>query len=381
MLVALGIFVILATLTLGAFRGVSKDDQISAASQTVKGWFEHARSKAIRNKSAYGLRFVPESNSGRYCTTVSYLSAGAFDESDSNSASNQKWIKPVCNSTTGVLTGQIRAYGASIADWRGFVDSGALPKPGTSGPGTGNPFGLRIEIPKNSGQWFPLTGVTQVPSSSPPVYLLNVTGGVQNLMGSYISAGDPGYPLDDDGDGTADNWVAQKIEYRLELSPVVEQGTATSLPRGIVIDLDASVIPTSWRPAATGASYPGGATMDVVFKTNGTMVANEASPGQVLHLCISTLEDAEAVRNSFNPANTPPPVKNHPSLEPVASNRFYPFLLADPKTSQKFVSVFLGSGRISTAVVNAPGDTDNKIQNELLTGNAILYAIHGRESK
>ena len=377
LLVSLTIFVILATLTLGAFRGVSKDDQISAASQTVKGWFETARSRAIRNKSAYGLRFIPESNSGRYCTTVSYISAGATDESnlDPNlAAAAQKWIKPVVDATTGILTNRVRAGAASIADWRGFVDSGALPK-----VGAGNPFGLRIEIPKNSGQWFPLLGITS--SGAPPTYFLNLGGGAQSLLAGYVNPGDGS--VDDDGDLLPDAYVAQRVEYRLELSPVVEQETATSLPRGIVIDLDASFLPANWRPNATGAAYPVTTTttlpiqttMDVLFNKNGSLVANSAPPGSVLHLCVSTFEDAEAARNNFT--------TGHPQFEPTASARVYPFILRDPKTAQKLVSVFLGSGRISTANVNTDGDSlNNGVQNEFVAGVlAKRYAIRGRESK
>jgi prepilin-type N-terminal cleavage/methylation domain-containing protein len=349
LLVALTIFVILATITLGSFRGVSKDDQISAAAQTVKGWFTLARSRAIRNQAPYGVRFIPDSTSGGYCTTVSYISAGAADESnlDPNLAvASRKWLTPNVNTMTNALTGRVDPGGASIADWRSFVDSGALPR-----AGSGNPLGLRIEIPKASGHWFPIVNVFNN-GGSPPSYSLTLGNAAQALLANYRG---------------------QQVEYRLELAPTVDPDVAVNMPRGIVIDLDASFLPDNWRPGnGVGAAYPA-TGMDIMFGPNGALIGSEAPPGSVLHFCISTFEDAEALRNNF---------ATHPQTVSTASSRTYPAILADPLTAQKFVSIFLGSGHLSTSNINAPGDTNGAVQNEVVAGNlAKRYAVRGRESK
>jgi len=351
MLVALGIFVILATITLGAFRGVSKDDQISAGAQTVKGWFEHARSRAIKTKSAYGVRFIPDASAGRYCSTVSYIAAGATDESnlDPSPGAERKWITVAYNMSG--LTGRLIPGGTAIDAWRGFVDSGALPA-----VGGGNPLGLRIEVPKDSGHWFALQDV-ESDGATPPTFRIVVGSGARAML---------------------TNLIDQRVEYRLELGPTAQSDPAPALPRGVVIDFDASQLPDNWRPgfAAAETPYPSSG-LDLMFSPNGALMGRGAGAGGVLHLCLSTREDAEAIRINFQ-SSTPP----HPQWVTSPTVPTYPFILADPKTAQKLVSVFLGSGRIGTASVNTAGDTNSVFQNELVGGAAArLYAVRGRESK
>jgi hypothetical protein len=109
---------------------------------------------------------------------------------------------------------------------------------------------------------------------------------------------------------------------------------------------------------------------------------------------LSTLEDANAARLDF----ATPPTLPHPENATSASQIVYPFLLADPKTPQKIVSIFLTSGRIASSDVFMFMSTDpwaDGVNNTRLGSSALPapnlpysdvtrafgYALQGREAK
>ncbi len=319
MLVALTIFIILATLTLGAFRGISKNDQISAASNQIKGWFEHARSKAIHDKLPRGVRFLPDANKPTLCSSVVYIGSAGYDDGDLTQPLAQR--KFVVLNSTARLT--LSASTQTAIEWFYLVNSQAL------SAATAQTHGLRCEIPRGSGYWYPIVNVVAQLTPTPQATMtlgrpvLNTAGGINE-------------PLD----------------YRVELGPtVLEDDDPIALPRGIVIDFDASIIPDSWRPgynASTAKWELPVDRMDVMFTPQGTFGGQLAASIGVLHLTVSTLEDADAARLPPNPPHpedspAPPAVRVPPYT--------YPYVLANPKTTQKVVSVFMNSGRLSTSDV------------------------------
>jgi prepilin-type N-terminal cleavage/methylation domain-containing protein len=409
MLVALAIFVILATLTLGAYRGVNKNDQVSAGAQQVKGWFENARSKALRDKQPRGIRFLADMTSAtgsspRLCTSIVYIGGAGFEDGDLSPAGNLEkkfaWVQPMTLGSypagtiispggmafnrppaSGVLPNGI-GYAAYVA-WQAAIDSGAL------STASAQTHGLRIEIPRNSGNWYPIRAVGE-------------TGlGDLNRSEDTSSPNPPGNPLPVPGLPTGrpdpvlvlakpvanpEQYANRPIDYRLELGPTVLADKPNPLPRGIVIDLDSSLIP--WRPTSFGGGYP--PLMDVMFAPNGTFTGQIAAGQGILHLVVSTLEDANAARLEFP---TPPAIP-HPE-NATSTPVVYPFLLADSKTSQKVVSAFLTSGRVASSDLfmfmsgdpAADGVNNTRLGNPSATPpysdatRAFGYALHGKESK
>lgn len=380
MLVALGIFVILATITLGAFRGVSKDDQISAASQTVKGWFERARSLAIHDRQPRGVRLLldPSDNptnpsASRLCVSASYVGSSADLVSDLGQTD------PAERSYLWVTSSPVSTYAAGTVLSPGGVNVGTPGRnPGNNGYAgyaaiqsamesgglddvTVRQHGLRIEVPINSGQWYPIRFVGEDRNANGTLDSgedLNSNGAIDPLiflatpLANYASLG------------------GQLLEFRLEVGPtVISDQTATALPRGLVIDLDGSTLPASWHlGSAPNSNYS--SRMDFMIGPNGAFVGNVAASTGVAYLCISTLDDALAARL----------LGGHPSA--TSTGTFMPFLLADPKTAQKLVVLQLATGRIATANVDtSPGDSDNRLQSERATTSPLRYAVRGRESK
>jgi prepilin-type N-terminal cleavage/methylation domain-containing protein len=325
MLVAIAIFVILATLTLGAFKGVSKNDQISAATNQVKGWFETAKSKAIHDKLPRGVRFLPDSTNPGLCSSVAYIGSAGFDEGNlTDPAASTTQLQKCVRVVSGVGGLQVMPYidstgsSATVLEWRALRGTGALTL------STAQAHGLRIEIPRDSGFWYPIAGV----SLANPV-VLTLGRAINNYQ-------------------TLEN---QKIDYRLELGPTVLEGDPIALPRGIVIDLDGSILPNEWRktwttpPAASPAQWLLSSNLDVMFSPQGTFTGQIAPRIGVLHLLISTLEDADEARLKAG-GNHPQDLTTGPARTFPYS---YPFVLANPKTTQKAVSVFTSSGRITTS--------------------------------
>ena len=176
-------------------------------------------------------------------------------------------------------------------------------------------------MPRDSGYWYPIVDASASLTPSPNASIrlgravLNTTGG--------------------------------PIDYRLELGPAVLEGDPIALPRGIVVDLDGSILPDQWRPAWNGTSWTQASNLDVMFSPQGTFTGQIASTIGVLHLLVSTLEDADAARLNAG-GNHPRDLTTGPA-RPLPYT--YPFVLANPKTTQKAVSVFTSSGRITTSDV------------------------------
>jgi len=422
MLVALSIFLILATLTLGAFRGVNKSDQVSAAAQQVKGWFENARSKALRDKQPRGIRFLADTTSAtgsspRMCTSIAYIGGAGFEDGDMTPALDQEkkyaWVQPVALPAdpsvfpTGVHpAGTLispggtafnrppsapthEGYAAYVA-WQAAMDSGALTSmirtpPANANPSTAEVHGLRIEIPRNSGNWYPILTVGEADYNGDSTLAV-----VEDLNRSEQSGGnstgrrDPVIVLAQPV-ANPEQYANRPLDYRIELGPTLLAETANPLPRGTVIDLDSSYVPMTWRPRAAGGPYS--PSMDIMFSPNGTLIGQTAALQGVMHFCISTLEDANAARLDFPSAPPVPHPENSPSANPP-----YPFLLADPKTPQKLVSVFMNSGRVASSdvFIFATGDPAADGVNNTRLGSPPLfndisrafgYAVQGKEAK
>ena len=99
--------------------------------------------------------------------------------------------------------------------------------------------------------------------------------------------------------------------YELELAPgLLSDSQPIQLPRGVVIDLDGSQIPSNWRP--TTASAPYATQMDILFSPRGTIIGDAATL-PMIHLHIAdvgdvvkwTLIDGRNTALPFVPADDP----------------------------------------------------------------------------
>jgi prepilin-type N-terminal cleavage/methylation domain-containing protein len=371
LLVAIAIFTILATITLGAFRGVSKDDRISAGVQQVKGWFEHAKSLAIHAKEPRGIRFLPDQNNPRLCTSIVYIGQPGYDEGDLKNpvAANRKYVQivkfdpnPMTGNPSKTTYFVTPTASATSTDWASLIDSGALSTAAVLR------HGLRIEVPKGSGLWHSIVDVDT--SSGAPALQLGSTVPLQ--------------------------FIGKPLDYRLEIGPAPLSDNVNPLPAGVVIDLDASIVPVDWRINSNTQStnplpWPYSDQMDIMFSPRGTFMGALSATQGVIHLCVSTQADADAARLISAPPN------DHPAnVDPVGSparaifpadlaSLSIPFVLADPATTQKIVSIFLTSGRVSSSEFNVEGDSvDTTPANRQSTYSAAQlfgFALRGKEAK
>ncbi|HWL10753.1 MAG TPA: prepilin-type N-terminal cleavage/methylation domain-containing protein, partial [Planctomicrobium sp.] len=74
LLVAMGIFVILASLAVTGYQSTYNMDQVGQAASTVRASLEGARSRAIKAKGRRGLRLLLDPQDRRIVTSLAYVS-------------------------------------------------------------------------------------------------------------------------------------------------------------------------------------------------------------------------------------------------------------------------------------------------------------------
>lgn len=309
---ALTIFLILATLTIGAFQNDSID-RVSGATGLVKAAIDGARSRAIKDKQIRGVRLVVDQNNTRWCTSLLYVGANNTDEG--NVADGR-----TVNVTSPTL---VEPSSALQAEWVAMMNRGILSAD----------RGLRIQIPKDTGMWYPVTGVD------------DTTG--------RIAIGIPfAY-------GTGSN-----LDYRLELGAAPLEGTdPVVLPQGAVIDLDGCKLPANWRLSGGPPNYS--STMDIMFTPRGTVVGDVLVEG-IIHLYIADVVDA-----TLNTGLSGRPTSAS------ASNGIIP---ADPARDHRLVTLFAQTGQLTTAPVFVGNGDTNGTFNDEVAGSPYDYAIRGEEA-
>jgi hypothetical protein len=287
----------------------------------------------------------------------------------------------------GGLDPAIPATGSGNPGYATVSSLAALYANGSLNDFTAARHGLRIEIPRGSGMWYPVRWVSEDRDNS------GALNGPEDINGNGVL--DPILFLAKPIQNVA-QYAGQPLDYRLEIGPtVLTDPDNHPLTRGVVIDLDASSLPLIWRPgipAATSVTpYP--AQMDIMFSPRGEFTGQLAATQGMLHFCVTTLEDAEKARSNNLPAvGNIHPVNITTSTTLPSNFLIYPYILADPTTPQRIVSVFLNSGRVGTSavVIPNPGDpfADQPQNTRAGTGpdfrDATLtygYALRGKEAK
>ena len=147
------------------------------------------------------------------------------------------------------------------------------------------------------------------------------------------------------------------IGYTLELgATVLGDAQPVPFPRGVVIDLDGSQVPDSWRPVSfTGGAYA--PQMDILFSPRGSIVGDALNKG-LLHFHFADVGDvarwhALAGRNTNATAN--PTNFTHLPFVPV-DDPINPTVITVTK-DRVLATLATRTGNVSAHKVNIPNTT------------------------
>ncbi|MCA9064478.1 MAG: prepilin-type N-terminal cleavage/methylation domain-containing protein [Planctomycetaceae bacterium] len=357
LLVVMAIIVIVVSMTLGAVSFTREADRIPNGAMSVQSFLAGARDRAIYEKEARGVRFFIEQNFGasgagsRTVTTMAYIAPGGSWSAPADSAGVD--LERIDGNGDGKYDNEdrdlvMRVVGHNNPGWWNLKRRGWLVD------------GLRIRIPAGpSGDWYPidasLIDVTKAPTND-QVLLLQVP---------FLDGGDPGEQV-----------AFHDLTYEIELPPRLLPAQPSRLPEGVVIDLDASRVPNSWKPSLTPTDLSGsGSTgfsgyMDIMFSPRGNITGDAASAG-LIHFYICDAEDSLYLKeefanvflslpgrtiNDFNGVSRTTPFVPMTEVNPAAivspwptTEGNEPYLVKE----RRLVSVFTQTGAVSVRKVNA----------------------------
>lgn len=333
LLVAITIIVILTALVLAAF-SQNDADRLSAAARLVQSHIEGAKSRAISDQKARGIRLIADDNDPFIANSIVYIGANDF--------------------VSGLLIDIRQNIGDDTTSADDFWEIEA------AAGGAWNRLllrdlvrvGCRIEIPEGSGTWLSLSGANFDPANNVMSIAGHFSPSTWQTDSTIIQAGRyvTNYPRNSAGG------LDPAITYRLEIAPtILPNSSPARFPRGICIDIAASNVPAGWSP---------GDTIEIMFNSTGQPDGHIG----LINLYVTTLADVELTRGMFpgHPANggtlAPPIVPANPPSTP----REEPFVL----------TVFGQTGLTTTAPVDL-ADSDG----DLMADDPFSYARRGRESQ
>jgi prepilin-type N-terminal cleavage/methylation domain-containing protein len=270
LMVVITIIIILLTMTLLAVNFSQESDRVVSATQQVKSFLEGARDRAIYAKEPRGVRFFVSPENPRAVTTMAYIAPGGTWSSPDNSV-NIDLLRVDGNSDTrfdDVADTVRRVVGRNNPGWWNLKRRGWLVD------------GLRIRIPKGpTGTWYPLdTSLINTAAAPSDVQTLL-------LQVPYADAGNLGQEL-----------AHRDLSYEIELPAKILPIDPAILPQNVSINLDASKVPSAWRPLPGIEQFSG--FMDVVFSPRGNVIGDAAGAG-LLHLYVGDSEDSEFLLDRF----------------------------------------------------------------------------------
>ena len=330
LLIVVTIFLVLTTFTVVAVDFTFEAERVSSGARQVQSLLEGARDRAIRAREPRGVRFLldPDPANGRMVSSMVYIGAA-----DSWSQGTIELRREDVSPADGVADQEDVLIVAGSLDtlWSKLSQRGFLGIKGQETP--------RIKIPGDkNGTWYRVQ--TNLLGADP------LNPNVLRLVHPYR---DPGtteiseIQAFDAGSGPS--------TYILELPPrVLPDADPVLLPEGVVIDLDASAVPTDWRPAASsGYSVPYSSRMDLMFSPRGTLIGTTAGTG-LTHFYIALRED---VQNATDASRPPVNVGDRPK---VPTDILFSSL-ADGGTipvvgDRCLVTVFASTGKVSSHAIN-----------------------------
>lgn len=243
MLVVVAIMLILTAVTVASFNYSVAGDRMRAGARQLQSILVGARDKAIYAKEIRGVRLLLDSNDNHSVSAVQYIGAPQRQTGSLTFNAN----------TTGDPTGQ--TVSLSGAQWSSLFRRGFLR------------VGTRIQIPADTGTWYTVSAI-------------GMTGGAFNGL---LTLNRPNHDL------ASTNSNQTFVPFVLEFAPgVLGDAQPVPFPRGVVIDLDGSQVPSSWVPSTIAGSYS--PQMDILFTPRGTVVGDATTLG-MMHLHFADTSD------------------------------------------------------------------------------------------
>ena len=224
LLVVILMILIVTTITVVSVNFSNNADRMRAGARQMQSLIGGARDRAIYAKEIRGLRLLLDPNDSHAVSAVQYI----------GSPERETQGTLTFDSTGSTVTGFSGTTRWQVLKNRGFLKVGS-----------------RIQIPRDTGTWYTVAAI----SSTMEILQLNRAN--RDLAGS-----------------------SAQVNYALELAPgILGDSQPVQFPRGVVIDLDGSQVPASWRPITFTGSYP--TQMDILFTPRGTVVGDCASLGMI----------------------------------------------------------------------------------------------------
>jgi prepilin-type N-terminal cleavage/methylation domain-containing protein len=302
MLVAITIFAILATIAITSFSETGSD-RVPAAARQLRAMMGGAQSRAAKDKAPRGLRlFIDPDASATFATSIAYVGSNVDIEgelADQNLAATALAPARTVKLTPNGIGWMIQQGSGETVSWTDLETDGNVR------------VGDRIYL-----QW---TTNTAIESTERKFVITTITTAM-GVTQFRITGPDPPPSL------------VGNIRYRLELAPeILPNNQPVSLPRGTVIDLDASKFPASMRAGVAAAGY-----LDIMFSARGEVSGRVASEG-IIHFYVGQLEDSLADREDPTMSNEMPiRIINGPPM-------------ATPVYPQRVVSLVPATGQVLTA--------------------------------
>lgn len=365
LLVVVGVMVALMTMTLMAFNFVMDGEATGSGARQLQSYIAGARDRAIYAKAPRGIRLMVDSevDGGFAVSSVVYIGApepwteGEYvrlERTQNPAALRAASINGRILNTDEVTT--VRGYGTL---WHVLIQRGLLTE------------GSRIKIPATkSGTWYSVsfprnTAGNVLDGSNNPFYVQSTPTGTSQVL--WLTT-----PYRSNADTPAGEAIAFEQEifsYELEIpATILPNQEPMLLPQGAVVDMAASKIPRSWFTSPRSWFTSNGTlvqNLDLVFSPRGTVRGPLAAAG-VLHLCITTTEDAI----QFNEKRRALIALNTGYALPLVPAETYAFSGADAEDengvarvdtgTRAIVSVFTQTGRVSThAIYAVDSNTDD----------------------
>ncbi|MBI1311353.1 prepilin-type N-terminal cleavage/methylation domain-containing protein [bacterium] len=362
LLIVVGILLLLTTFTIVSIDFAFEAERVASGARQVQSLLTGARDRAIRYRKPIGVRFLVDQDpdNGRMVSSMVYVGA-----SDYWSLGNITLKRPDLNPQDGVADSDsvLIVDGDAETRWnklrlRGFLGiyedtnaNGALdPGEDVNGNGVLDLETPRIKIPGDrNGTWYRvrthLLGKSAKPDEKNRLVLVNEFRDPGTTPPSEIIA------FEGTGHST----------YLLELPPrVLPDAEPVTLPDGVVIDLDASEIPSSWRPGAGGFPIPCSNRMDLMFSPRGTVTGTPAGLG-MLHFYIALRSDVQVKMDAINASSNPALKPVDGSATPIVpSDAILTSISAQnppPIGDRALVSISTATGKVASFPIN-PTDSD-----------------------
>lgn len=389
LLVAIIIFLILASLAFGAFRAATEGERGPAAAATFRAWVEGARSRAAELGRPVGLRPIIDSTklSGHIVNEFEYVA----NIEPLSGTLNSTWsvalplFDPATPGTTGFQKAGYRvanglAFIPSEGKWAVFQNPADVPAwsliDGLDSTGAPDPNeqkliepGQRIGIQFNSETilWFSISATDSRATNSGGVFNPSDNTSGSASQSFFIEGLMPGAVWMQDLSTAAPNqsrYVVPQVPglatppavgaaYRIELGEDFLEGERPlRLPRGMHIDLDASQTPG--RPSGAGVGY---AAATLKFSPTGEVVGDYAGQGAI-SFYMDTEEALRLYAGGTNNVQTSWDETTH--VRNSWPTGTYPFNLVIPSESPgepQLFTIFPKTGFVQKSPVN-PTDGD-----------------------